>query len=534
MPANRFARLMNLSIRHKLRLAILGTSAAAVLLAAIATAALQWASLRESLQHDLETLAAVMAANSTAAISFGDARAARENLRSLAARPDVKLACLEAGIGDEARILARYSLPGTAGADCESRAESVPQPGEILAKVPVALGGETLGRLLLVQSDTALWSTMRGNVVALSAILLGTLLVAYMLAGILQRLILRPILALSDTAVHIARSSDFSIRARQNSTDEVGTLVGAFNFMLQETETAQARQRKLNAELAATVHEQERTNQTLQSTLDQLRETQSQLIQTEKLASLGGLVAGVAHEINTPVGVGVTAASTLRSRAEEVQVAFQKDELTVTGLRRFLEVVDQSTTILMSNLERAASLIQSFKQVAVDQTSAERRRFRVREYVDEVLLSLRPKFKHSPHTAHLDCDPAFEIDSLPGVFSQVLTNLVTNALLHAFGDDRPGRIDIAIRPSEHGMRLCFRDDGCGIPPEALPKIFDPFFTTRRGAGGSGLGLHIVYNLVTQQLGGAVSVTSQPGKGTEFTIDIRSSEHVAEHPLARSA
>lgn len=527
--------LADLSIRYKLRLAILSTTAFAVLLVAIATATVHWYNARASATKDLGALAEVVAANSTAAISFNDRVAAGEILQALRTRGNVVVACLFAGAGAGREIAALYQPSTATGPDCQRLLRQGPDAveGFITASADVVLDGETLGELVIVENDAAIWSLLKANLAALLVISLLSMVLAALLSSVIERLISRPIIALADTADQIADSSDFSLRAPPSGKDEVGGLIRAFNFMLDQIEAAEINLRELNADLQLQVAERNRANATLQEALDQLKETQDQLVQTEKMASLGGLVAGVAHEINTPIGVGVTAASTLKSRSEEMRIAFEQEELTASGLHRYFDMVGQSTSILLTNLERAANLIQSFKQVAVDQTSPEIRAFRLAEYIHEILLSLRPKLKKTHIEVRLECDPDLCIRSYPGVLSQVLTNLVMNALTHAYGPNDTGTIVIHIEPIDGGLRLLFRDDGAGIPTDAVPHIFDPFFTTRRNAGGSGLGLHIVYNLVTQQLGGRIRVHSEVGMGTEFTIDMKSKESVHEHTLART-
>ena len=251
--------------------------------------------------------------------------------------------------------------------------------------------------------------------------------------------------------------------------------------------------------------------------LERLQEAQKQLVQSEKMASLGGLVAGVAHEINTPVGVGVTAASHLTDEIARVRAAAANNQLTRSQFQDFLELSQQSSRMILSNLARAVELIQSFKRVAVDQSTDERRSITISEYLKEILLSLRPKLKQLPHRVEVDCPEGLQLRTVPGAWSQIITNLVLNAYSHAFTPERPGRVKISV--SQHGQELLLRveDDGLGIAEDVLPRIFDPFFTTKRGHGGTGLGLNIVYNLVSQTLGGSIEVSSEPGQGTRFNI-----------------
>ena len=251
--------------------------------------------------------------------------------------------------------------------------------------------------------------------------------------------------------------------------------------------------------------------------VDQLRESQDRLVQSEKMAALGALVAGVSHEINTPVGIGVTAASALQEQAWRIRVQYAAEGLKKSDLDHFLATASESSDIILRNLQRAADLVQSFKQVAVDQVSGERRRFAIREYLEEVLRSLGPKLKPARHAVNVDCADALILDSYPGALAQVLTNLVSKSLLHAYPDGRTGRIDIVVRQHAGQVRLEYADDGIGIPPEDLRRVFDPFFTTKRGSGGSGLGMHIVYNLVTQMLGGTIDIASTVGQGMRVVV-----------------
>ncbi len=257
--------------------------------------------------------------------------------------------------------------------------------------------------------------------------------------------------------------------------------------------------------------------QQLEQTLFNLQQAEKQLIQTEKMAALGGLVAGIAHEVNTPIGISVTAASLLVEKTESFWQLFQSGAMKRSDLAKFLDLAQQSSQMTLTNLQRATELIQSFKQVAVDQSSESKRVFNLSEYLEEILLQLSPKLQATQHQITIEGDRTLSLNSYPGAFSQIITNLVINSLLHAFDPEQSGTISLRFRQSGHQLSLEYSDDGNGILPEHLSKIFEPFFTTKRGQGGSGLGLHIVYNLVTQKLGGTISCESQLGQGTKFII-----------------
>lgn len=279
-------------------------------------------------------------------------------------------------------------------------------------------------------------------------------------------------------------------------------------------------ERKRNEQALAELNQSltEQVEQT-QRAMDNLKNAQNQLVQAEKLASLGELVAGVAHEINTPIGISVTAASLLRDEVKTVRELVETGKLKRSTLDEFAETSSQTAEMILSNLARAADLIQSFKQVAVDRSTTDQRDVVLAQFLDEILLSLKPRLRKTSHQVTMDCDGDIRIRTQPGALAQVITNLVMNSLTHGLDDAVPGKISLQVEPGENGVALDYRDNGRGISAEVLPRIFDPFFTTRRGSGGTGLGLHIVYNLITSTLGGQINVASTPGDGVQFHIHL---------------
>ena len=272
-----------------------------------------------------------------------------------------------------------------------------------------------------------------------------------------------------------------------------------------------------NELLSKEVAERQQAEQALQQSLDNQKTMQEYLIQSEKMAALGGLVAGVAHEVNTPVGVGVTAASHLKQITDQFRERFTTGTMRRQDLHEYLQDTAEASDILLKNLERASQLIKSFKQVSVDQSNETPRRFKVKQYLDEILLSMNPRLKKLRHTVGVECAEDLEIDGYPGAFAQIVTNLVMNSLIHAYEPDMAGSMHIVMFREQDSIKMIFSDDGKGIPTDVLPKIFDPFFTTKRGAGGTGLGLFVIYNIVVKQFGGSISCDSEPGQGTIFTI-----------------
>jgi signal transduction histidine kinase len=249
-----------------------------------------------------------------------------------------------------------------------------------------------------------------------------------------------------------------------------------------------------------------------------LQETQESLIEAEKLAALGGLVAGVAHEVNNPIGISLTVASSFARRCESFADEVRDGNIRRSKLDEFVAGSREAAKQLVGNLNRAADLIQSFKQVAVDRSHAERRLFDLRESTEHIIASLRPALKRSSISLSVDIPDGIVMDGYPGPYGQVLTNLALNSLLHGFPDKRPGSIRLAAkRIGSDQIEIQFDDDGIGMSEDVQRRAFEPFFTTRRSRGGTGLGLHIVYSLVTRRLGGRLRLQSEAGRGTTFKI-----------------
>ena len=272
-------------------------------------------------------------------------------------------------------------------------------------------------------------------------------------------------------------------------------------------------------QLARVNEELIRANMELQEANRHLAETQEQLVQTEKMAALGNLVAGVAHEINTPVGIVITSASVLLRDTQHLRLSYEQEELSEEELTDYLTTAEQSAQLIEANAARAADLIHSFKQVAVDQTAGEQRQINLRDYIGETLTSLTPALKKTSTTAEVSGPDDIVVTTYPGALAQIVTNLVLNSLSHGFDEGSAGHIRITVEARGNRIILTYADNGKGIPPELRSKVFEPFFTTRRNAGGSGLGLHILYNLVTSTLDGNVRIDEPTGGGALFIIDV---------------
>lgn len=368
-----------------------------------------------------------------------------------------------------------------------------------------------IGRVDVVFSRSAIDAALRASIVhrVVEIVLLDGVLVIALIVSL--NMVFKPIAqlrnALFDLAAHHGEDAE---ELPETSRNEFGEVIHGFNLT----------QRKLRQIIARRTQAEEAAREAAAKTelaYRDLQAAQESLVQSEKLAGLGGMVAGVAHEINTPVGILMTSASVLSQATLQTSQAMAEGAVRKSEIAAYLETAGESARLILSNAERAAHLIQSFKQVAVDQTSEQRRMFDLKQYLDELTTSLHPALKKAHACLTVTCEDGIQMDSYPGLLAQVLTNLTMNSITHAFVPEQSGQIGIAVACADGVVSITFCDDGNGIPVEHLGRIFDPFFTTRRGQGGSGLGLHIVFNIVTKQLGGTIAVRNLSPKGACFDI-----------------
>lgn len=347
--------------------------------------------------------------------------------------------------------------------------------------------------------------------------------------GVAVHRLLRPIRQLSQRLLDVGegRAQSFDMPSR----GEVGTLARAYNRMLAMLDASEAARRESEARIVQAnellerrVLERteaiERANAELSRMLERNARMQAELVQSEKQAALGRLVAGLGHELSTPMGNALMVASGMQRKAGDFGTRVADGSLTPSELERFSAYCRDSCELIERNLSRANRLVTSFKQSAVDQIAERRRRFDLRQTIEEVMATLEHLMKFRPLKLHLALAPDIEMDSYPGAIGQVLTNMFINALVHAFGPDQPGDIWVSARhEGADQVRIELRDNGRGIDPALQGKVFDPFFTTRLGQGGSGLGLYIVFNAVSGPLRGHIEVHSEPGRGTNFVITV---------------
>lgn len=239
----------------------------------------------------------------------------------------------------------------------------------------------------------------------------------------------------------------------------------------------------------------------------------------EKMAALGGLVASITHEVNTPIGISVTAASHLQESVKHFDQLYRRGEITEEDFEQYQNEVAECCRLILANLERASKLIASFKQVSVDQSHEDVREFDLHAYLEEIFISLNPMLSRTPHEYSYQCPEKLIIQSTPGAFYQIVSNLFNNSVIHAYPDGKSGKLSLDVARTDQGICITYQDDGCGMSQEVQAQVFQPFFTTKRGKGGSGLGMNIVSNIVTQVLKGEISIDSQEGRGSTFIIHL---------------
>ncbi|WP_440904074.1 sensor histidine kinase [Catenovulum sp. SX2] len=306
----------------------------------------------------------------------------------------------------------------------------------------------------------------------------------------------------------VARKTANLSRVMLDLEEQKKELEGSRNELRQGIET------RKHAEQALLVKQKE-----LEASLHELKSAQGQLVESEKMASLGGLVAGIAHDVNTPIGVSVTASSYLTEQIRVLNKHFEEKTLTPKHLQKYVKDAEESINLITSNLKRASDLVASFKQIAVDQASEAIRDIELNHYVHDIIKSLNPHLKKTQHKISVACPEQLDMRCPAGAISQIFTNLIMNSVIHGFERVKQGQIDIEITDLGEEIQIEYHDNGKGVSKEILNKLFDPFFTTKREKGGSGLGTHITYNLVKQTLNGSISAKSELGKGLHYSITI---------------
>jgi signal transduction histidine kinase len=402
-----------------------------------------------------------------------------------------------------------------------------------IVEFAVIYDGKNVGKLKVYAHYQDIYQQLRLHAgFILTSEFIKIFIVAFFIIIIVDKLIIRHLLQITRYAQQLASHNldeKLSLSNRPVKEDELDYLVNEINHMrlklkdeIVKLESAENALLALNSELEVNIHDRtaklEQSNQQLQQSLDNLTLAQGQLVQSEKMASLGQLVAGVAHEVNTPLGICVTSITALKEKIDSVEEALDSEELTKSFLSETLNLMGEYEQIIERSLHKSVALIRSFKSVAVEQHTDPEMKINLHQHVYDVVNTVKTLFKHKKYHINIEVDKDFSFVTYPSAWNQILTNFLMNSHIHGFEGRRDGEISIVFTHSEGYLTLLYCDNGKGIPEDFKKRIFDPFVTTRRGQGGSGLGLNIVFNLVSAKLSGIITLV-EAEQGACFQVKV---------------
>ena len=536
-----------LSIKSIMIWLVIVVSGSAMLLSTLVTNYLQHAEVKEQLLQNVRSLADMVASNVRPIMAITPTDIDEEMNRSdqlanmlhgLDSFPDVLNAHIYSAPinGQTPQMLALYTRSTSTAAESKindlaryftARLDEDNQVIEIIR--PINIEEQTLGYVYVRMSSESFFSYVSGTRMVQVATIVLIIIAAFLVALKYGQMLANPIQDTNLMLQKVARSRDYSLRFSASNVREYDHMLDSINILLSRVEEYISKQQQaerelqtLNSRLEEEVNQRtvalKSANNELIQTLEKLHQFQRQIVENEKMASLGDMVAGVAHEVNTPIGLGITASTMMLDRLAVIDQQFKDKTLKASAMERFINESRENLNIIYRNLDRAAQLISSFKQVAVDQTSEEAREVNVKQLIEETLMSMRPRLKKVTHTINIDCPETLNVMCKAGPLNQILINLIMNSLIHAFETVENGKIDVIARlTDDQKLKIIYKDNGSGIPTSIKKRIFDPFVTTKRGQGGSGLGMHLVFNLVTQALNGNIKLESEEGNGVAFTL-----------------
>jgi len=443
-------------------------------------------------------------------LAFDDKEGVRENLTLLSSHKDVR----HIVVYDQSKqLFTQYNPHGLAVPVLDRLSSGFMKRwffdyGEYNLYMPITYKNSTLGYLYLQKESSEIGKYLMSALGAFVLFAIVLMSVVGVIVVFKSKIILEPILALEKSMQTIAKTKDYTARVSYPGNNEIARLYTGMNAMLQETQ---------NLTEGLEYRVAERTKE-LQNSLENLTLAQGQLIESEKMAALGNLVSGVAHEVNTPLGNALTGGSIILREASQIQHSLEDGSLKRSAMDEKLSIIIQSATLMIKSLSNAAELVKNFKRISVDQSTDDLRDFDVRLYLEEIIQTYHNKLKSNNVTVEIHSPALLLLYSYPGAYAQIFSNLLNNTLLHAFeGVESSKIITITLEAREKSVALSFKDNGVGVDEKIRSTIFEPFVTTKRNAGGTGLGMNIVYNLVTRKLGGTIHLNSEVGKGTGFEI-----------------
>lgn len=436
----------------------------------------------------------------------------------------------------ELSFFSSYNRPGMS--PIPSRADRIDTLREAVVRqysaelaIPlVADDNEQIGYLFVRASISELRRHIQIAMLSAFALALLTLIVTYIATSLLSRYFTRPVNRIISTMQQVARTKDYSLRVSSSELIELDMLAHNFNTMLDRVQQYLRQQQKaeqyahqLNSELEQQV--QDRTNalrnanQELLDTLEQLHQHQGRQVEAQKMSSLSELVAGISHEVNTPIGLAITSGSMLQEKLAALDARMQSEELTSSELQQFLQTATENASMVNRNLRRAADLVDNFKMLAIEHAGEDPTEVDLQALFEDIVTSCLTTLDPVQHVkTSVRCDITNPVRVKVGVWQQILASLLENSLIHGFAQREEGHIEITISHHVERLRVVYKDDGCGVPADILRRIFDPFVTSKRGSGNSGLGMHLIYNLVSHTLDGSIRCHSQPEQGFEVVIE----------------
>lgn len=382
--------------------------------------------------------------------------------------------------------------------------------GKLSTTLEIKQNSQLLGYLYIEKNTDRITAFVVDLLKSVMFFSFGLILFVYMVSHMLSKKILQPILILTEAAKEVAEKSNYALRVTHDRNDEIAYLYDAFNHLLSDTESLTTH---LESRVASRTHE-------LQDSLETLKKAQLQLIESEKMAALGNLVSGVAHEVNTPLGNAITGGSIIVRETQQLLRQMEEGTLKKSFMEQKLNILNETSSLLLKSVNQAANLIRSFKRISVDQSVEDKQEFNLYEYFEEILLTFHNKLKKVPVTVTIEGDRELLIKSYPGVYAQIISNFIQNSLLHGFNDTiADAAILIRFEIKNKNLLLTYADNGVGMDEKIKKIAFEPFTTTKRNAGGTGLGLNIVYNLITQKLLGKITLNTEVQRGVSFTLTL---------------
>lgn len=487
--------------------------------------------------NKLNILAEIIAFNAQVSVLFDDRKTEEQRLKSFEKIPLIKNIHIYAidEISNKAVFFTSFNARKTPPVPLRvDNIEQLKQPkiteDSIELIKPIMYEGNIKGYVYIRGGLERLNAYINKKILIDILLTLFVLILVYFVARRIQKRIADPIEQLSRLLQDVSKNHNYNARAAKTNITEINMLSNSLNIMLTRTQNQIERHKndkqeikQLNQSLEEKVNQRtialREANQELLTTLERMHQYQNQIVESEKMASLGQMVAGVAHEVNTPIGLGITGSTLLRDKLAEISQGFEQKTLTSSQLKRFIDNGIENLDLIYRNLNRAAELVSSFKKVAVNQDGERNSLVNMHELITNVMLSMRADLLIKDPNVVIHCSPQLMFETKVGPLQQVLQQLLSNSVIHGFGNNQNNEIEITVERNESSVIMTYYDNGIGVDKSIKKRIFDPFVTTKRGEGGSGLGMHLVYNLVTQALGGSVYFDDQNSIGTRFIITL---------------